>query len=193
MIKESTRYPLSIAFLSDNRILFGALLENGSLSDYHIYVYQPAHTTTYFGDFNNAVMDIATTSNDRMFALSYNVMKLWEFNATTGTKLNDKQVNSYLGRHLAIDVNCPSSSCLWAYQQLNGQGDNKIVLYNYDFIKQSDFNLSHIGNPYLGGLEVLPSHNLLTVNRYTGVFYELQTDGTVVRTFSIPKITNLLT
>jgi hypothetical protein len=133
------------------------------------------------------VNDLAVTAGDRIFAVTNNVMTLQEY-STAGALVNSLQVNNFLGRHIDLDG---SETRLWCYQDYNGPGESLIASYDLGLVNQSSFGLNPIGDPGLGGLEVLASGNLLTLDTYDGTtFYEFTPTGTVVNTFSLPGVTS---
>ena len=191
VVKGPTRNQTAIGFISNGDLFIGAKPDGGALGDNYVYVFESNGNLDFqFGGLNDEVTDFLVAPGDRVFATTNNTMILWEFN-TAGTEINRLQVNNYFGGPLALDTTVPGSQ-LWSYENRNGPGNNRISSYGLDLSPLSSFEIDHIGNPYLGGLEMLPSGNLLTVDRDSGVFYELEPDGTPAATFTLPDITNVL-
>jgi hypothetical protein len=191
IVKGPTRYQTSIGFVSSGDLYIGAKPDGGALGDKYVYVFGSDGVFDFqFGGLNDDVTDFLVIEDDRIFATTGNTMILWEFN-TAGTEINRLQVNGYFGGPLALDTSVPGSQ-LWSYEARNGPGNNRIAAYDLDLTPLSSFELDHIGNPYLAGLEALPSGELVTVDRSTGVFYLLEPDGTVAETGTLPDITEVL-
>jgi hypothetical protein len=188
VVKGPTRYQTAIGFDSSSNIYIGAIPDGGALGDNRIYRFSQSGTfDTTFGSLNDTLMDLAVTAGDRIFAVTNNVMTLQEY-STGGALINNRQVNNFLGRYIDLDG---AETTLWCYQDFNGPGVSVFGSYDLNLIAQSSFDLNPIGDPGLGGLEVLASGNLLTLNAVDGTtFYELTPAGAVVDSFSMPGVTS---
>jgi sugar lactone lactonase YvrE len=188
VVKGPTRNQTAIGFDSSFNLYIGANPDGGALGDNYIYVFDQNGTyDTFFVNLNDNVEDLQITPGDRIFAVTNNTMMLNEFN-TAGTRLNNYQVNNFMGRYMALNG---SETRLWCFQAANGAPENLIVEYDLDLVNQSSFGLNSIGNPMLDGIEVLASGNLLALDGDTGAaFYEFGTTGTLVDTFTLPDLTS---
>lgn len=188
VVKGPTRYQTAIGFDSSFNLYIGAIPDGGALGDNHIYRFSQTGTyDTMFGSLSDTVNDLAVTAGDRIFAVTNNVMTLQEY-STAGALVNNLQVNNFLGRYIDLDG---SETRLWCYQAYNGPGESLIASYDLNLVNQSSFGLNPIGDPGIGGLEVLASGNLLTLDASSGTtFYEFTPTGTVVNSFSLPGVTS---
>lgn len=187
IVKGPMRYPKAIGFVSSGDMYIGAKPDGGALGDDFFYVFEPDGTYDFsFGSLNDNVEDIVVTADDRIFATTSNAGTLWEFDMA-GNQINKFQIPGYyFGRDLALDTTVAGSR-LWVYEPKNGAGNDRIVAYDLSFNEISQFELDHIDNPFLAGLEILPSGNLLAAG-WDGIFYELEPDGTLADTFTFPEI-----
>jgi sugar lactone lactonase YvrE len=188
VVKGPTRYQGAIGFDSSFNIYLGAKPDGGALGDDYIYRFSQAGTfDTSFGLLNDDVRDMAITSGNRIFLVTGNVMLLQEYN-TSGTRLNNVQINNFIGGFMTLDS---SETTIWCYQYYNGPGENTINSYNLSLVGQSSFGLNPIGNANLDGLEVLASGNLLALDGDpAATFYEFTTAGTLVNTIAMPDLTS---
>lgn len=188
VVKGPTRYQTAIGFDSSSNIYIGAIPDGGALGDNRIYRFGQSGTfETTFGSLNDTAMDFAVAAGDRIFVATNNVLTLQEY-STAGALINSRQVNNFLGRYIDLDS---SETTLWCYQDFNGPGVSVFGAYDLSLIAQSSFDLNPIGDPGLGGLEVLASGNLLTLNAFDGTtFHEFTPAGAVVDSFSLPGVTS---